>query len=221
MEAGSVRTSSLSTSTLDDRHRASRMRLTSDFVNHSDNSVPSSPHASGFDNSESSSSCTSGDTPITLNLIQSPSPEVLELPVKIDKQASNTKVVLSDAQSHLTKRRHGRMSPHLQPYSRTKATRNAVPISENSACASSSSAAVTPLYHTSSRRYHVSWDDQKPLSPPLSSNSGNSRSSRRRQRTRIDGKDDKSANNSDDEHDDSRLQRLNQGIDYEEVCVLF
>lgn len=214
-EATSVRNTSISSTSLDERHRPSRLRLSTEFVNHADSPVLSSPHGSSFDNSDSSSSCSSGNTQITLNRIKSPSPE---LPVKIDKQTASSKTVLPDTQSHLTKRRHGRMSPHLFPYSRSKTTRSTVSVSENSANASCSSTTAAPFHHSSSRCYHVSWDDQKPMSPPLSSNSSNSRLSRRRQRPRSDGKEDKSANNSDDEHDDGRLQRLNQGINYEEVC---
>ena len=206
---------------LEERHRASRLRLSSDFVNHAETSAASSPHVPNFDNSDSNSSCNTGDSSVH-NRMKPPSPEILDISIPLDsKQPCVAKSVLPDAQSHLVKRRHGRMSPLAQPYSRNKTNRGAVVVPENTNSASSSTAAA-PFCHPASRRHHVSWDEQSPVSPPMSNASSTSlsRSSRRRQRPRSDGKESLDVHNSDDEHDDLRLQRLNQGIDYEEVILI-
>ena len=215
-----MRGSSHASTALEERHRQPRIRLPSEFVNHAESSTTNSSLVSGFDNSDSASSCTSGDSSVVHNRIKPPSPEILDVQVQLEpKQSGGVKANIPENQSHIAKRRHGRSSPHSQPYARNKPNRNAVTLSENVSSASSSTSVGSQFCHPATRRHHVSWDDQKPISPPLCSGSGtsSSRSSRRRQRARSDGKDDKGINNSDDEYDDSRLQRLNQGINYEEV----
>ena len=219
LESAAVRTASHSNASLDERHR-NRLRLSSEFVNHSESSSSNPPLVSKFENTDSNPSCTSGDTVAIHNRTKPPSPEIMDVKVKMEgKQPCSAKPGLTDAQSHVVKRRHGRLSPHLQPYARNKPARNAVNAPDNNASSSSSAASVSPHYHSSSRRHHVSWDDQKPVSPPVCPTASASRGSRRRQRIRSDSKEekDRAGNNSDDEHDDLRLQRLNQGIDYEEV----
>ena len=220
LESTAVRGASHSSASLDERHRAARMRLPAEFVTHTESPASNSALVPSFDNSDSNSSCTSGDSGIIHNRMKPPSPEIIDVQVQLESpQSCSVKPVLSENQPHLAKRRHGRSSPHLQPYTRNKPMRSAASLSENSSSAASSSTVMPQFCHPASRRHHVSWDDQKPVSPPLCAGSGtsSSRSSRRRQRARSDGKEDKGNHNSDDECDDSRLQRLNQGINYEEV----
>nr|CAB3264602.1 OTU domain-containing protein 5 [Phallusia mammillata] len=105
-----------------------------------------------------------------------------------------------------SKRRHGRISPHAQPYSRGKPSRGA-----SVSGASSSSSTMSSHVHAS-RQHYV--DDRRPISP-----SGVVRGARRRQRSRPEPKEERSTSgqNSDDEHDVARLRQLNKDVDFEEL----
>lgn len=118
-------------------------------------------------------------------------------------------IVVPPERTNVPKRRHGRISPHVQPYCRGKSSRGAS-VSGSNMGASSSSA--SSLVHAS-RQHYV--DDRRPISP-----SGVVRGARRRQRSRPDSKEERpsSGQNSDDEHDVARLRRLNKDVDFEEVC---
>jgi len=106
------------------------------------------------------------------------------------------------------KRRHGRLSPLSQPYTRGKNIRGVAPPSSNET-------------DTSDAKYlHIVDHDRRSISPPTP---GGSRTARRRQRSRIESKEElrTTGNNSDDEYDTSRLTTLHQGINFEELELEF
>jgi len=109
------------------------------------------------------------------------------------------------------KRRHGRLSPLSQPYTRGK---NIRPSSSEPA----SSAGSSEKYLDRSSPFdRTSPFDRSSTSTP---SAGVGRNVRRRQRSRIEDNKN-SGNNSDDEYDQSRLRTLHQGINFEKLEVDF
>ncbi|CAK8682933.1 OTU domain-containing protein 5-A-like [Clavelina lepadiformis] len=218
LEPVSVRTSSHSSNAGDERHRTNRIRHSTEFVtlpSSADGAPSASSHGAAFDNEENVQACVVDAKP--LNRTQAVNADISD---GIKQPSTDAACASTDSSSMVTKRRHGRLSPHTQPYTRTKPTRCSNTVTDNSACCSS--AASTSSYHHTASRRHLPIEERRPNSPSIPLNANNSaRNARRRQRSRTDGKDDKGGNNSDDEHDATRLRHLNQGVDFEELEIKF
>ena len=188
---------------LDERHRAGRIRHQPNEFSSINVVVTDAPSSASLLSNYELQSVDTNAVPNTEKIDESG----VDVPAMPSNTCENV-----DRQQCAVKRRHGRLSPLSQPYTRGKNIRP------------SSSESITTIAGCSTKpnTYLHIVDDRRPISPPVVSSSGTARNPRRRQRSRVESKETEKScgNNSDDEYDATRLRTLHQGINFEEVSSL-